>query len=407
MFAHDVESIWGDRAPALLDAPLEREAREAWSGRDLTYNCGQITAPWPLYNYSDHHNQHLDHLNNNTNNTNYNYNYNNDNHHQLLPPYDPAWCRSQDPTLLGTQQHADSEGPTGSVARRRPVNAQSWLEEGLSQQKEYDLAQSMLLQASPLQHPPRPQQQQRHHEQDDEQLMLAQLGSELLQSLQHPPSPPSQHQQSQQHQYQQQPQQQQLHFQQQQQQQPPMMPDANTAAGDRGVPTHVLRRMWAQRNMHEDDNVTDMPIEERTTVMLRNLPNNYTREMLLGMINREGFSGMYDFVYLPIDFRTHSSLGYAFINLVEPSLVPRFWNAFDGYNKWVLPSRKQCFVSWCGPYQGFQAHVERYRRSPVMHPVVPDEFKPAIFKDGQRIAFPQPTRKPRMPRLRNHTNSGA
>merc|ERR1719163_748335 len=34
------------------------------------------------------------------------------------------------------------------------------------------------------------------------------------------------------------------------------------------------------------------------TVMLRNLPNNYTRAMLLKLIDSEGFGGKYDFVYL-------------------------------------------------------------------------------------------------------------
>ena len=31
-----------------------------------------------------------------------------------------------------------------------------------------------------------------------------------------------------------------------------------------------------------------------------------------------------------------------------------------------------------------EAHVERYKNSPVMHKSVPDEYKPAIFKDGVR-----------------------
>merc|ERR1711988_1960162 len=37
----------------------------------------------------------------------------------------------------------------------------------------------------------------------------------------------------------------------------------------------------------------------RTTVMLRNLPNSYSRSMLLELIHAEGFGGSYDFVYLP------------------------------------------------------------------------------------------------------------
>ena len=40
-----------------------------------------------------------------------------------------------------------------------------------------------------------------------------------------------------------------------------------------------------------------------TTVMLRNLPNDYTREMLLALLDTQGFANSYDFVYMPIDFK--------------------------------------------------------------------------------------------------------
>lgn len=83
------------------------------------------------------------------------------------------------------------------------------------------------------------------------------------------------------------------------------------------------------------------------------------------MMDKEGFKGKYDFLYLPIDprhklisgsgakdFRSKASLGYAFVNLTSESeaLVSfrglaicqarQFWKTFDGYTKWVLPSAK-------------------------------------------------------------------
>jgi len=150
--------------------------------------------------------------------------------------------------------------------------------------------------------------------------------------------------------------------------------------------------------------VCDLPIEQCTTVMLRNLPNNYTREMLLNLLEEEGYQGKYNFLYLPIDFQSRACLGYAFINLVEPSIVQEFWSQFSGYTKWVLPSKKVCDVSWSGPHQGLEAHLERYRNSPVMHPSVPDEYKPIVLQDGIRVPFPEPSKVPRAPRVRNHAD---
>jgi len=137
---------------------------------------------------------------------------------------------------------------------------------------------------------------------------------------------------------------------------------------------------------------------QRTTVMLRNLPNNYTRAILLRLLDSEGFAGKYDFVYLPIDFRTHAALGYAFVNLVSPEQAACLHWHFDGFSKWMFPSSKRCSVSWSNPHQGLDSHIARYRNSPLMHEVVPDEYRPVLYREGQRIPFPPPTKKIKFPR---------
>jgi len=139
---------------------------------------------------------------------------------------------------------------------------------------------------------------------------------------------------------------------------------------------------------------------KRTTVMLRNMPNNYSRTMLLELLDAEGFAGQYDFLYLPMDFQSRASLGYAFINFTSSDSAEAFWRVFDGYSNWAIPSRKMSGVSWSGPHQGLEAHVERYRNSPVMAESTPDEYKPILFDSGMRIPFPAPTRRIRAPRVR-------
>ena len=45
----------------------------------------------------------------------------------------------------------------------------------------------------------------------------------------------------------------------------------------------------------------------------------------------------------------------------------------------VIKSASQvCQMGWSGPHQGFEAHVERYRNSPVMH-------KSALDKNGELV----------------------
>lgn len=136
----------------------------------------------------------------------------------------------------------------------------------------------------------------------------------------------------------------------------------------------------------------------RTTVMLRNLPNNYTRDGLLRLIDAEGFAGKYDFLYLPIDFRTHAALGYAFLNLVTPEDAERLRQRLDGFSRWALPSNKVCSVGWSYPHQGLDSHIARYRNSPLMHEAVPDGYRPILFQDGIRAPFPPPTKRIKPPR---------
>lgn len=136
----------------------------------------------------------------------------------------------------------------------------------------------------------------------------------------------------------------------------------------------------------------------RTTIMLRNLPKNLTRDSLLSMLNEKYLIGKYDFVYLPQDYKHHVGFGYAFVNFTKASDAESCMTLFDGYNNWPMPSEKQCTVGWSNQDQhGVEAHIERFRNSPVMHPDVPDEYKPMIFSNGVRVPFPEPTTKIRAP----------
>jgi hypothetical protein len=125
---------------------------------------------------------------------------------------------------------------------------------------------------------------------------------------------------------------------------------------------------------------------ERTTVMLRNIPNKYTQRMLLDQLNHSGFEGKYDFFYLPIDFRNRCNVGYAFINFLSNATATEFKKQFDGVKLTGFNSQKICEVSYAR-VQGLKANIEHYRNSPVNGISVP-EYRPLLFANGQEKPFP-------------------
>ncbi|KAL1196772.1 terminal ear1-like protein [Cardamine amara subsp. amara] len=94
----------------------------------------------------------------------------------------------------------------------------------------------------------------------------------------------------------------------------------------------VTRRRRIRHQVESND-------DHITTVMLRNIPNRYTREMLIEFIDEQCEQAnknqkdelcpisAYDFVYLPIDFRTKLNKGYAFVNFTNAKAVSTLKNA--------------------------------------------------------------------------------
>jgi len=151
---------------------------------------------------------------------------------------------------------------------------------------------------------------------------------------------------------------------------------------------------------NDGETAVDQDEFRQTTVMMRNIPGEYTRDDLLGLLDQHRFSGLFDLVYLPVDFRTELNHGYAFINFTTTENAERFRDHFVGFSDWLVPSERICEVSWSDQSQGTDENVRRYRDSPMMHASVDDRFKPVLFHDGQRIPFPKPTKKIRAPRVR-------
>merc|ERR1719159_1728350 len=67
-----------------------------------------------------------------------------------------------------------------------------------------------------------------------------------------------------------------------------------------------------------------------TTVMIRQVPRQCSQLMLLDEIKRRGFGEVFDFLYLPWDFKKCVNVGYGFVNFMETSQAKAFRDKFDG-----------------------------------------------------------------------------
>ncbi|KAL2312938.1 Meiosis protein mei2 [Schizosaccharomyces pombe] len=132
-------------------------------------------------------------------------------------------------------------------------------------------------------------------------------------------------------------------------------------------------------------------IDTRTTVMIKNIPNKFTQQMLRDYIDVTN-KGTYDFLYLRIDFVNKCNVGYAFINFIEPQSIITFGKARVGTQWNVFHSEKICDISYAN-IQGKDRLIEKFRNSCVM-----DEnpaYRPKIFVShgpnrGMEEPFPAP-----------------
>ncbi|KAK3042495.1 hypothetical protein RJ639_000219, partial [Escallonia herrerae] len=127
--------------------------------------------------------------------------------------------------------------------------------------------------------------------------------------------------------------------------------------------------------------------DNRTTLMIRNIPNKYTSKMLLAAID-EQHRGTYDFIYLPIDFKAKvnktiadtlflllihvllsqnkCNMGYAFINMIDPLQIIPFHETFNG-RKWEKFHSEKVATLAYARIQGKAALIAHFQNSSLMN----------------------------------------
>jgi len=155
----------------------------------------------------------------------------------------------------------------------------------------------------------------------------------------------------------------------------------------------------------------------RTTVMLRNLPNNIDYEQLKVILDDAAF-GKYDFSYLRIDFANNLNVGYGFVNFIDPMHIVTFVQRFVGH-PWMPHMR---FNKKRGPriadvsyatVQGLDCLIEKFRNSSVMDEF--PNFRPKLWHTyldpdqagqvGTEKKFPEPNNVSKHQRSRDNATT--
>mmetsp|Transcript_52039 Transcript_52039/g.122131 ORF Transcript_52039/g.122131 Transcript_52039/m.122131 type:complete len:291 (-) Transcript_52039:310-1182(-) len=128
----------------------------------------------------------------------------------------------------------------------------------------------------------------------------------------------------------------------------------------------------------------------QTSLVLRNIPSDYTRQALLDLFRKLHILDFVNFLYFPIRGRDGSSLGYAFVNVRNLDSVAKFTSSIEG---WPLAGRKgttKATVHANSSMASLDALINRYRDSSIMHSAVPVTMKPMLLHFGAEVPFPPP-----------------
>ncbi|PNX96695.1 protein terminal ear1-like [Trifolium pratense] len=137
------------------------------------------------------------------------------------------------------------------------------------------------------------------------------------------------------------------------------------------------------------------PDGEETTVMIKNIPSKYNRDMLVNFLENhcmvenakeneigEESTFAFDFVYLPIDFRTGFNKGYAFVNFTKAIAAWKFLLTASK-KKWELFLSDKIRDVVAARLQGFENLVHHFES--MNFPCASDEVLPLCFsppRDG-------------------------
>ncbi|KAG7675255.1 hypothetical protein Ndes2526B_g08123 [Nannochloris sp. 'desiccata'] len=136
----------------------------------------------------------------------------------------------------------------------------------------------------------------------------------------------------------------------------------------------------------EDNGTSDgtaATADVKTTVMIRNIPNKYTQDIMLTLLEEAKLNGAFDFFYLPIDFRNRCGLGYAFLNFLSHADAVKGYNYFHNRRWDEFNSKKVCEVTYAR-VQGKDNLVQHFKNAKF--PSNDAEYCPLVYRHSQNAS---------------------
>ncbi|CAK0837264.1 unnamed protein product [Prorocentrum cordatum] len=96
------------------------------------------------------------------------------------------------------------------------------------------------------------------------------------------------------------------------------------------------------------------------TLIVGNLPTNISRDEVMSWLAASGYDDSYDFLYVPLCFKTNSNKGYMFINFMERETARRFAASFHGV---ATGSGSAQLIVRPSATQGIEASISKLRKS--------------------------------------------
>jgi len=137
-------------------------------------------------------------------------------------------------------------------------------------------------------------------------------------------------------------------------------------------------------NTNKSNEIIDEKIisgeDNRTTLMIKNIPNKYNVPLLFDEI-KQFYNGTFDYLYIPFDLNNQdSNLGYAFINFIHPFQILQFASIFVG-KKWIkFSSGKTCDLTYANS-QGKEKLINFYEKTKSRINNIPEDKKPYFIKE--------------------------